>query len=217
MSCVSGNYVSALTLTEHWFVVFWPCLTAMPLESGFAFVPILVDRFEFTAVHEERRPRDGDAGDQIFRPQVDSQDTVWRNFTGSGSSGSNNTESCQIPSAIHGTDADFLNRLLFLPACREQESESDGRCRFSFIFPAHQHCQEPILDVDSVRRQDEMEPSPFFHDSAAGGHLSTDNDTYLDFLQKPEKGPKTAVGYFQYLLGYRPATKPLPFSFFKWE
>ena len=80
------------------------------------------------------------------------------------------------------------------------------------IFPAHRHCQEPILDVDSVRRQDEMEPSPFFT-IVRQADIFRLIVTYLDFLQKPEKGPKTAVGYFQYLLGYTGLQQAIVFIF----
>lgn len=65
----------------HWdHQLFFHMLGGNALESGFSFIPILVDRFEFTTVHEERRPRIGNASGQIIQPQVNSQDTVWQGF-----------------------------------------------------------------------------------------------------------------------------------------
>ena len=80
------------------------------------------------------------------------------------------------------------------------------------IFPTQRHCQEPILDVDSVRRQDEMEPSPFFT-IVRQADIFRLIVTCLDFLQKPEKRTKTAVGHLQYLLGYTGLQQAIVFIF----
>ena len=142
-----------------------PLFVGYALVIGFLLIPILVNRFQFTPVHDERRPGISYTCCQIFKADVDSRHivdgNVLRFFLLEIA-----ILNLEISAMIYGADTDFLDGLVFKPF-RKWNLDLPATMQLGEL-PAHRHSQKSILDIYGIGGQEQVEHTAF---SPIAGHL----------------------------------------------